>query len=462
MAKTAECMESPTSNGLSRNLPRWVPAWVARRLDEHMREVIAGAAVTFTVKVVGSALMFAFNVVVARLLGAEQTGLFFLALTVLQVCAVLGLWGLDNATLKFVAANAELGEWGRVLGVYRKAVIFTAGLAVPLGFAVFVAAPVLACSVFQKPELTGALRAAAVGVPAVALLWIHSEALKGLKRMLASQSLQSLILPITALLTVPVAARWWGATGAVAVYAVAAYAAVVGGYGFWRRHTAHSRAAAAAFPGRNLVDTAKPLGAVAATNLVIQWLPLLVLGAVGTKADVGVFGAALRTAMLTSLLLVAVNSMTAPKFAALWAKGDLPALEQTAVKSAALVALAAAPILSVLAFFPKHVLGLFGQGFASGSVALTILAAGQFVNAATGSVGCLLMMTGNGKWLWVSVVLGAMTCVGLSSVIPVWNSVIAAAIAVAVPLAMQNIAASVFSFWRIRVAPCNYRALFSK
>ncbi|WP_169709453.1 lipopolysaccharide biosynthesis protein [Deferrisoma camini] len=129
--------------------------------------------------------------------------------------------------------------------------------------------------------------------------------------------------------------------------------------------------------------------------------------ALGTKAEVGVFGAALRTATLTSLLLVAVNSMTAPKFAALWAKGDLQGLEKTAVKSAVLVSLSAAPILSILAFFPEQVLGLFGKDFASGAVALTILAAGQFVNAATGSVGYLLMMTGHGKWLWVSVVAGS-------------------------------------------------------
>jgi O-antigen/teichoic acid export membrane protein len=425
-----------------------------------MREVVAGAAVTFTVKVLGAGLMFGFNVVVARLLGVEETGVFFLALTVVQVCGVLGRWGLDNATLKFVAANAELGQWGRVRGVYKKAVFLAGLLSLGIGFAVFWGAPLVAQTVFQKPELTPALRAAAVGIPAVALLCIHSEALKGLKRMLASQSLQSLILPAVALITIPLAARWWAAVGAVTAYVVATYGAVVGGCWFWRRYTAHTNGAVAAFSARELADTAKPLGAVAATNLVIQWLPLLVLGAVGTKAEVGVFGAALRTATLTSLLLMAVNSMTAPKFAALWAKGDMQGLEKTAVKSAVLVALAAAPILSILAFFPEQVLGLFGKDFASGAVALTILAAGQFVNAATGSVGYLLMMTGNGKWLWVSVVLAAVTCAGLATLIPVWDSVIAAAMAVAVPLAMQNLFASAFSLLRIGVVPCNYRVLF--
>jgi len=421
--------------------------------------VVAGAAVTFTVKVLGAGLMFIFNVVVARLLGVEETGAFFLSMTVLQVGGVLGLWGLENATLKFVAANAELGKWGKVRGVYKRAVFLAGVLSLGIGAGVFVGAPFLAQIVFQKPELKAALRAAAMGIPAVALLWIHSEALKGLKRMLASQSLQSLILPLGALVTIPFAARWWGAVGAVGVYAVATYAAGVGGYWLWRRHTAHTNSSIAVFSARELAETAKPLGAVAATSLVIQWLPLLVLGAVGTKAEVGVFGAALRTATLTSLLLVAVNSMTAPKFAALWAKGDLLGLEKTAVKSAVLVALSAAPILSILAFFPEQVLGLFGKDFASGAVALTILAAGQFVNAATGSVGYLLMMTGNGKWLWVSVVLAAVTCAGLATLIPLWDSVVAAAVAVSVPLAIQNLLASVFAFVRIGVVPCNYRVL---
>jgi len=460
MPQLAASEEPEFSSGDNGQLPRWVPAWIARRLDEHMREVVAGAAVTLAVKVVGAGLMFGYNVVVARLLGVEETGSFFLALTVLQVCAVLGGWGVDTATLKFVAANAELGRWEAVRGVYRKAVLLAGILSSGIGLAVFFGGPFLASVVFQKTEFTGALRAAAVGIPAVTLLGVHSEALKGLKRMLASQSLQSVILPLSALLTVSIAARWWRSVGVVVVYAAAAYAAVFGGYWLWRRYTAHANGTVAVFSARELAETAKPLGAVAATNLVIQWLPLLVLGAVGTKADVGVFGAALRTATLTSLLLVAVNSMTAPKFAALWAKGDLQGLEKTAVKSAVMVALSAAPALSILAFFPEHVLRLFGKDFAEGAVALTILAAGQFVNAATGSVGYLLMMTGNGKWLWVSVVLAALTCAALATLIPVWDSVIAAAIAVAVPLAMQNLLACVFSFVRIGVVPCKYLILF--
>jgi O-antigen/teichoic acid export membrane protein len=436
--------------------------FIARFIDENMREVIEGAAITFTVKMIGAGMMFGFNILVARMLGVEETGIFFLALTVLQICGVFARFGIDNAALKIIAANAELGRWGAVRGVYRKAVVLVSGTSIIVGVLIYTASSFLSSAVFHKPELSNSLKIVSVCVPAVALLLIHSEALKGLKRMLASQSLQSIILPLSALLLVWFTIPYWGSEGAVLAYGCAVSIAVLGGVTMWQRQTWHVRQHQTRFSGLELLHTAKPLAAVAVTGLVIQWFPLLVLGSVGTKADVGVFGAAVKTSSLTSLILLAVNSMTAPKFAALWAKSDLDGLESTAVHSAALVALLATPVLGVLGVFPAQVLSLFGNDFSSGAVGLSILAAGEFVNSATGSVGYLLIMTGHGKDLWISISIAAVLCIVLSFLIVTGHGVIGASLAVAVPLACQNLLASFFAYRKIGVIPCNYRILISK
>ncbi|MCW8816038.1 MAG: hypothetical protein OQK59_08655, partial [Chlorobium sp.] len=54
---------------------------VRDRIDVHMLEVINGAAVALVLKVLGAGLTFLFNLVLARTLGAEGAGLYFLALT---------------------------------------------------------------------------------------------------------------------------------------------------------------------------------------------------------------------------------------------------------------------------------------------------------------------------------------------------------------------------------------------
>ena len=46
--------------------------------DHHMREVVRGASIAFVLKVAAVGIGFGVNVVLARSLGAESTGLFFL------------------------------------------------------------------------------------------------------------------------------------------------------------------------------------------------------------------------------------------------------------------------------------------------------------------------------------------------------------------------------------------------
>ena len=86
------------------------------RTDRHTREVARGAALAFVFKVAGSGLAFALNVAIARRLGAEGAGLYFLALSVTSVGLVIGSVGLRNALLRLVLADAAHQEWDLFLG----------------------------------------------------------------------------------------------------------------------------------------------------------------------------------------------------------------------------------------------------------------------------------------------------------------------------------------------------------
>ena len=55
------------------------------RLDSEMREIVRGATASLALKVLGAVLTFFFNLVLARMLGAQEAGLYFLAFTVATV-----------------------------------------------------------------------------------------------------------------------------------------------------------------------------------------------------------------------------------------------------------------------------------------------------------------------------------------------------------------------------------------
>jgi len=118
------------------------------------------------------------------------------------------------------------------------------------------------------------------------------------------------------------------------------------------------------------------------------------LGVWESSENIGIYNAATKTAMLIGFIILSVNSIIAPKFAALYKNNEMKNLEKVARGSTKIMVFLAFPFLILFIFFSDSVMLLFGEEFVSGSSVLLVLAVGQFINVATGSVGYLLQMTG--------------------------------------------------------------------
>jgi O-antigen/teichoic acid export membrane protein len=185
--------------------------------------------------------------------------------------------------------------------------------------------------------------------------------------------------------------------------------------------------------------------------VILQWLSSFFLGIWGNNADVGIFNVALRTSIIISLLLVSINSIAAPKFAALYQQGDMKTLATTSLNCTKMVSLFAGPVLLLLFLVPHWVMKIFGYKFVSGAHVLMILACGQFVNAMTGSASLLLVMSGNERLHWKSFVVSVMINVVLNiSLVPTLG-LVGAAIATATGIAAKNIYAAYLLWARLRI-----------
>ena len=86
-------------------------------------------------------------------------------------------------------------------------------------------------------------------------------------------------------------------------------------------------------------------------------------------------------------------------------------------------------------------MGLFGAEFAAGGYLLRILAIGQFINVLSGSVGYLLMMSGHERDLRnITLVVGPLSLL-LAIVLTNYFGVVGAALATAIGIGSQNLAA---------------------
>jgi O-antigen/teichoic acid export membrane protein len=411
-----------------------------RRPGGPLREIAAGAGIAFALKVLSAGLTFLFTVVLARTLGAADTGVFFLALTVTTIGAFVGKGGLDQALLRFAAGAAAGEDWPAVRGLYRtglRQALLTAAGATAV---VACAAPWLGARVFSEPRLTPLLRWMSLSILPWALYLIHAELLKGLRRIAAAITVMGVIAPLTAVLLAPALTPRWGVAGAAAATIGGSLCALGAGVLLWRRATPQLRGVAGRCDTAALWRSALPLWGVALGQLVFQWTSTLLLGLWATKADVGVFGAAARTAMLTSFVLMAFNSALAPRIAALHRQGDTAALRRTMRSATTLMTLFALPVVFVFLALPRAVMGVFGPQFVpEGALLLSIMAAGQFVNVATGVVGVLLLMTGNERAMRNASAVSAVAHVALNAVlIRAWGT-LGAALATAISVALQNL-----------------------
>jgi len=421
-------------------------------MDHHMKEVVRGAATAFTLKALGAGLSFGYNVLLARLLGAKGAGVYYLALTVTTIASVLGRMGLDNTLLRFTAANAAQGDWDKVSGIYRIGVRIAVAASILATLIILISASWISQRIFSEEALSDPLRLMAFGILPMSLLTLHAELLKGLKRIRDATLVQGLGLPMLGIPLLALLGVSLGVFGAAAAYVISAFAVLLLGIILWRLATPQIRKLRGSFDTRLLISTSLPLFWVASMNLVMNWTDIIMLGIWTDGKKVGIYGVAVRTAMLTSFILNAVNSIVAPKFAGLYAQKNYKSLSTLARKSTQLMICLAAPVLLLFVIAPSWILGLFGPDFITGASALTILAIGQFVNVATGSVGYLLMMTGYEKLMRNVIIVSAALNILLNALLIPKYGISGAAIATAISLAMMNLISARLVYWKLSIS----------
>jgi len=415
--------------------------------------VLAGACRAFGARAVGTALAFLVGVVIARRLGPDGAGVYFLALTLATIASVVGRLGLDQLLVRRVAAAREEADLDRMASIGRDGLVLAALGSIVTALLLYASAPALEAYAFRIDGLARALRLAALGVAPLSIVFASAELLRGLGRTGVSQLVVTALPPACTLGFLCLALLITGGSPRAAVAAWSAGAATAGVLGAlaWRRSAPRAASGgpplsvAGEVPARllGLARETLPFLGVAVLALSLPWISTLALAVRGDEAEIGVFAIAYRTATLTSFVLIAVNAAAAPRFAALVARGDKAALARTARLTVLATAGGALPLVLVAWIAPGWVLSLFGAEFGEHGRVLAILATGQLVNVLTGSVGSLLLMSGNERALRGNLVGATL----LSLALHVWlvpsRGPEGAAIASAAALAVLNVASVV-------------------
>lgn len=386
----------PTPAGLADRLAsvRFV-APMAHRLVRSSFARSAGA--TFTLKVGEALASIVISLLLARMLGAAEFGTYSYAMAWVALLAIPGLFGMENLTVRHVSAYGSRAAWGLLRGYLARAFqtvgAFSAALALLVGLGTAVVAGSLDTGL-------ASFGLAMLIVPALSLLRLSQAALRGLRHVALGYFGELGVMPVIVIVLIGVAflttGPGFGATGALTIQLTATVAGLaVTAALLWRRLPGQLGAAPAVFETRGWYASALPLLFIAAAQAVNRQADIIMLGVLQGPTAAGIYTIATRGAGLINFVLFAVNAALAPRIASLYAAGDLAGIQRLATRSSRLIFLFSLPGVLAFVFFGGWFMGLFGEEFLVGATALAILSVAQLINAAAGSVGVCLTMTGH-------------------------------------------------------------------
>ncbi len=422
----------------------------ARRAD--LSSLARGGLVSFLGVVGHAAFGFLIVVVVTRGLPKSDVGVFFEAVAVFSILAGVALWGADIGLVRTIPRLRILGRRQDLPTVLEVSISPIVSVAVVLALAVFALAPWLARTLATGGEerLVELLRILCLLAPLAAATNATLAATRGFGSMAPTtlidkigRSAAQLVLVwgvVAAGLGVVAVAVAWAVPYLVTLAASAAWLLLLlrrsadggegaGGFGrvtrremfveFWR------------FTG--------PRGLAAVFSVIVLWLDTLLLGALRSTEEAGIYAAATRYLMFGSFASLAILQVAGPKLSELLSAGQHERARSVYATSTWWgMALAWPAYLSIIVFSPL-LLSLLGTGFQAGRPALLILGLTMLVATACGPVDIVLLMAGKSAWNLANTALAVGLNIGLNLLLVPPLGIAGAAIAWSAAILANNL-----------------------
>lgn len=346
-------------------------------------------------KLFGIGLGYVFLYLVSKHTGAAGVGFYQVHLQVLTVLGmILGL-GLNTSVLRYAGQFNNEANRSKMHSLYRYFVSIVSPMTLLAGFIMYFGSAQIA-SIFGKgADYAEGIKLVGLILPFYTINQLSVEFIRGLKKLHISELIRSVIRPLVMISGI---LFYYGdqlrKLDILYLLVISLFInSLVSRLAIWKalkdipkKQTNFSR--------KELMKTSYPMWLTGLSASLLVAMPVFFLDYFSTQAAVGIYGLAFGLASMVSMILMVVNTIAAPKFSALYWSGEKESLQTLLTQSTKLMFWVALMLTTILIIFGEQLLGLFGAEFKSGYQILVILSVGQLLNAATGSVGILMNMSG--------------------------------------------------------------------
>lgn len=417
----------------------------------HRRQLLGGTFWSLIFRVADTGFAFLTTLLLARLLDTEGYGSYYFLMAVLTLAVMPAGLGLNQIITREVATGRAKDNLASAKGIAYFSIAATTVASV------LVILAGLAFSWLTDWRPGGSLWVlvfAAVILTSRVWVMCFCAFLRGLQQVSLSQIAPTVRVTLIVLL---LAIIWAGdainmdVTGAVAVHAVAALAAIATAFGLFlvstRKLGETWRSVKADFQARNWLGASLSLMLLGGLSVLNTNADIVMLGTMADNQAVAVYHAATRGASLLGMVLLAAKLPLGPMIARIHAEGDRERQQRLLARSTLLIFLASLPLALVFIFQGDWFLGLIGEAFVAGRTALIILSLGFLFRVACGPVDLILIMSGHERTATKGIAISAVANLGLNALLIPQYGANGAALATGLSIVIWN-ALLVYEVWR--------------
>lgn len=384
---------------------------------------------------------YLFTLYITNNYGADLNGLVVLSFSIFMFATIIGRLGIDVNLIKFYSTE---GNWEEDPGVFYRVLLKSLFFSSLLVFILYLARDFLVIDLFKKPQLSPYYFWAIVAIPGWVITMLCAGALRarGFNNWFAffnntgrfSFAFIFVCLlgwiemkPINILI-----AHFFG------IYLLTMIALIVIVKKFKKisfRSTTNTWA---------FLKESFPMMLSSTIMIFLGWMDTFILGVYETDESIGIYNVALKLALVTSFSIEAINSSLAPKIANAYVNNLKEKFLGLIKFSTRLNFSLTVLIVMVLLVFNQWFLGMFGEEFKAGSMALIILCAIHLINSAVGSVGIIMQMTGKQKQYQYIAIISLGINLLLNFILIPRYGINGAAIATAISLSVWNVSGCVY------------------
>ena len=355
-----------------------------------------GASVNLVGGLFGKTLLFFLTLFIARLLGAEGCGIYFLGISLITFLIYVSLIGLEIGVLRFVSIFNGKNDLAGIKGTICSSLIIVFCSSLVISIFLYLASDLVA-GIFKKPELGPVLAILAFAIPSDCLCKVFLASTRGLKHMQYTAYVETSGIIALRLIFAISFVLWlrMGVKGMAVAYVLASMGGMLAALYFALKVTPLSRKdVKSSIKIKELLSFSLPMVLASILFNASRQVDILMLGWLGSANFVGIYAVAARLVNMFRFIYEAFSRIMDPFVSDLHAKREFFSLSKLFKLIARWNMTLSLPVALFLVLFPSFFMNLFGPAYITGTKCLIILTIANLLSSMSSIASSMISMTG--------------------------------------------------------------------